>query len=99
MALYEMRLIVKPKSVLFSTLIILFLSFAGYFFLKDMPVLSASQLNSKTPEIIEAYGYAKQYKDVFQKIHCYCGCMLRDANGHRSLYDCFTSLHGENCFE
>lgn len=42
----------------------------------------------------EAYSVAKEIPDVLAQQPCYCYCQRM---GHRSLLDCFTSLHSTKC--
>jgi hypothetical protein len=44
--------------------------------------------------IREAYSVAKEIPDVLAQQPCYCYCQRM---GHRSLLDCFASLHGKSC--
>jgi hypothetical protein len=42
----------------------------------------------------EAYSVAKDIPDVLAQQPCYCYCQRQ---GHRSLLDCFASLHSTSC--
>jgi hypothetical protein len=42
----------------------------------------------------EAYSVAKEIPEVLAQQPCYCYCQRM---GHRSLLDCFTSLHSTKC--
>ena len=42
----------------------------------------------------EAYSVAKEIPEVLAQQPCYCYCQRM---GHRSLLDCFTSLHSTRC--
>ena len=44
--------------------------------------------------IREAYSVAKEIPEVLAQQPCYCYCQRM---GHRSLLDCFTSLHSTSC--
>jgi hypothetical protein len=44
--------------------------------------------------IREAYSVAKEIPNVLAQQPCYCYCQRQ---GHRSLLDCFTSLHATSC--
>ncbi len=44
--------------------------------------------------IREAYSVAKEIPDVLAQEPCYCYCQRM---GHRSLLDCFASLHSTSC--
>ena len=44
--------------------------------------------------IREAYSVAKEIPDVLVQQPCYCYCQRQ---GHRSLLDCFASLHSTTC--
>src|SRR5713226_5398163 len=44
--------------------------------------------------IREAYSVAKEIPDVLAQQPCYCYCQRQ---GHRSLLDCFASLHSTSC--
>ncbi len=44
--------------------------------------------------IREAYSVAKEAPDVLAQQPCYCYCQRQ---GHRSLLDCFGSLHATSC--
>jgi|ERR1700676_2466558 len=44
--------------------------------------------------IREAYSVAKEIPGVLAQQPCYCYCQRQ---GHRSLLDCFTSLHAPSC--
>jgi hypothetical protein len=44
--------------------------------------------------IREAYSVAKEIPDVLAQQPCYCFCQRQ---GHRSLLDCFKSLHATSC--
>ena len=44
--------------------------------------------------IREAYSVAKEIPEVLAQQPCYCYCQQM---GHRSLLDCFTSLHSTSC--
>ncbi len=51
----------------------------------------------KTPEIKEAYLYARENPDALTGVNCYCGCMqgLTDDRVHyRGVIDCFTEING-----
>jgi len=56
------------------------------------PTLDPSQFQIST--IREAYSVAKEIPGVLAQQPCYCYCQRQ---GHRSLLDCFTSLHGTRC--
>lgn len=45
--------------------------------------------------IAQGYRAALKAKDVCSKLFCYCGCDLTDE--HKTLLDCFTSMHGVDC--
>jgi len=60
---------------------------------KPFPVtLDPSQFQIST--IREAYSVAKEIPDVLAQQPCYCYCQRQ---GHRSLLDCFSSLHATSC--
>jgi hypothetical protein len=42
-----------------------------------------------------AYSLARRIPSVLYQIPCYCPC--DEEQGHQSLLDCFTSLHGQRC--
>ena len=54
--------------------------------------LDPSQFQINT--IREAYSVAKDIPEVLVQQPCYCYCQRQ---GHRSLLDCFTSLHATSC--
>ena len=56
------------------------------------PTLDPSQF--QISNIREAYSVAKEMPDVLAQQPCYCYCQRQ---GHRSLHDCFTSLHATSC--
>jgi hypothetical protein len=56
------------------------------------PTLDPSQFQIGT--IREAYSVAKETPDVLAQQPCYCYCQRQ---GHRSLLDCFSSLHATSC--
>jgi uncharacterized protein with PCYCGC motif len=56
------------------------------------PTLDPSQFQIST--IREAYSVAKEIPEVLAQQPCYCYCQRQ---GHRSLLDCFTSLHATSC--
>jgi len=41
------------------------------------------------------YAAAGHCPHVCSKLFCYCGCDITD--GHKSLLDCFTTMHGADC--
>lgn len=56
------------------------------------PVLEPSQF---VGEAAMGYASAKACPEVMSKVFCYCGCDISD--GHGSLVDCYTGLHGTDC--
>lgn len=48
----------------------------------------------KNPQIREAYSVAKDIPGVLAQQPCYCYCQTI---GHRSLLDCFRTLHATTC--
>lgn len=56
------------------------------------PTLDPSQFQSSA--VREAYSVAKQILEVLGQQPCYCYCQRQ---GHRSLLDCFASLHATSC--
>lgn len=56
------------------------------------PVLEPSQFFG---EAAMGYASAKACPEVVSKVFCYCGCDISD--GHGSLVDCYTGLHGTDC--
>lgn len=59
--------------------------------------------NSASPEIAEAYRFAKENpQGVLSIVKCYCGC-LKNGSGHKNNRDCFfnedgsVDLMGLNC--
>ena len=61
----------------------------------DMPfprTLDPSQFQIRS--IREAYSAAKEIPDVLVQQPCYCYCQRQ---GHRSLLDCFKTLHATSC--
>lgn len=59
--------------------------------------------NNATPEIAEAYRFAKENpQGVLSTVKCYCGC-LKNGSGHKNNGDCFFNedgsfdLMGLNC--
>jgi len=56
------------------------------------PTLDPSQFQISAMR--EAYSVAKEIPGVLAQQPCYCFCQRQ---GHRSLLDCFTSLHATSC--
>ena len=56
------------------------------------PTLDPSRFEISS--IREAYSVAKEIPDVLAQQPCYCYCQRQ---GHRSLLDCFASLHSTSC--
>ena len=56
------------------------------------PTLDPSQFESQN--VREAYAVAKEIPDVLAQQPCYCYCQRQ---GHRSLLDCFRTLHATTC--
>src|SRR5260370_19105067 len=56
------------------------------------PTLDPSQFQISAMR--EAYSVAKQIPEVLAQQPCYCYCQRQ---GHRSLLDCFASLHATSC--
>ena len=56
------------------------------------PTLDPSRF--QIDSIREAYAVAQQIPDVLAQQPCYCYCQRQ---GHRSLLDCFASLHATSC--
>ncbi len=63
------------------------IAFAGEF-----PPLDAKQF---VGEIRKAYEDAAKHPELFEQLHCYCGC--DKADGHRNLLDCYRDYHGATC--
>lgn len=49
----------------------------------------------KDPVVAHAYEIAKKSPELMVQLPCYCWCS-RDM-GHRSLLDCYASIHSESC--
>ena len=49
----------------------------------------------KDPVVAHAYEIAKKSPELMVQLPCYCWCS-RDL-GHRSLLDCYASVHAESC--
>lgn len=47
------------------------------------------------PPVVKAYTYAKQNPEIFAQQPCYCYC--DSGEGHKSLLDCFATMHGVSC--
>jgi hypothetical protein len=44
---------------------------------------------------LQAYTVAAQHPELLAQLHFYCGCEQHD--GHKSLLDCFRSVHATTC--
>jgi hypothetical protein len=58
----------------------------------EFPPLDAKQF---VGEIRKAYEDAAKHPELFEQLHCYCGC--DKADGHRNLLDCYRDYHGATC--
>jgi hypothetical protein len=59
------------------------------------PILAPSQFTNNKAAFV-AYALAARIPDLLYQEPCMCGCD-RQA-GHKSLLNCFTTRHGQNCF-
>jgi len=50
---------------------------------------------AKTHSAFVAYSVARTSESVLYQVPCYCGCDKEQ--GHKSLFDCFTTSHGAMC--